>query len=90
MGKNNIELKQTRQVNEKELGMILLPKKKTNSILLVKLKKIPHGSLANYFFLDIPLYKDFYIPWFFTSKVIKKILGKIKSTLVGLAYFTQT
>ena len=68
---------------------ISLFQRKTNSILLVKLKKIPYGSLINYFFLDISLYKDFYIPWFFNSKVINRILGKIKSSLLGLVYFCQ-
>ena len=29
-----------------------------------------------YFILENPLYKDFYISWFFNSKVINKILGK--------------
>ena len=47
----NIELKQTRKVNEKELGMTLVFfQRKTNSTLLVKLKKIFYGSFTNYIF----------------------------------------
>ena len=47
----NIELKQTRKVNEKELDMTLVFfQRKKNSTLLVKLKKIFYGSLTNYIF----------------------------------------
>ena len=59
----NIELRQTRQVNEKELGMTLVFSKEKQTLLFyLNLRRFSMDHLPTiYFILENPLYKDFYI-----------------------------